>query len=80
MSCDNATAAEDALLASLTSPASVSGDAGSVTQRSISDLIKARNYLAAVCAASQGRTGLRFSRLIPDGAVQRSWGPGCRGW
>lgn len=79
MACENVQAAEDALLASLSTPAMVQGDAGTVQSRSISDLIAARNYLAAVCAASQGRSGLRFSRLIPDGTVQRRWRDRWRG-
>jgi hypothetical protein len=68
-------AANDALISALTSPASVSSDAGSVTQRSVDDLIRARNYLAGACAAAQGRSGLRFTRLVPDGAVNahRHW-------
>ena len=76
MACEDVTAANDALIAALTGPLKVSGDAGSVEQRSVSELIQAANYLAGVCAARSGNgaRGLRFSRMIPDGTVD-----GCRG-
>lgn len=57
---------DDVLVAALASPLTVSGDAGSVTQRSVDEIIKAANYLAAT--RGQG-TGLRLTRLVPDGAV-----------
>ena len=76
MPCDDVNTANDALLAALTSPQQVSSDAGSVTQRSVSELIQAANYLASRCAAQSGNggMGLRFTRLVPDGAVNA-----CRG-
>jgi hypothetical protein len=69
MACDDLNTADEALLAALVSPAEVSGDAGSVKQRSVSELIQAANYLAGKCAANSPRMGIRFSRLIPDGTV-----------
>jgi hypothetical protein len=50
-------------------PSSVSGDAGTVSQRSLSELIEADKYLAAKESARAPRRGLRFSKLIPPGAV-----------
>lgn len=74
MACEEVTAANEALIAALTSPEEVQGDAGRVKQRSVSDLIQAANYLAARCAGAgngtgNGRMGLRFTRLVPDGTV-----------
>jgi hypothetical protein len=51
-------------------PLTVTGDAGSVTQRSAKDLIAIANYLAAIAAASTRRLGVRYTRLIPDSTVQ----------
>lgn len=70
MACDDATAASDALNAAIQGPAKVSSDAGSVEQHPLSELIRADQYMASKCAASKRRRGLRFTRLIPDGAVQ----------
>ena len=64
--------AQVALAAALTSPQSVSGDAGSVTMPSIPDLIAAANYLAGLRGALGGGSGMRFTRLVPDGAA--GWG------
>jgi hypothetical protein len=56
-------------------PASVSGDAGTVTQHSLSELIKADEYLsktggAESTGAIEKRTrGLRFTKLLPGGAA-----------
>lgn len=72
MACEDADSANEALIAALTSPAKVAGDAGSVEQRSISELIAANNYLRSTCAGNGPRQGLRFTRLVPDGTVQRS--------
>lgn len=55
-------------------PSSVSGDAGSVTQRSLTELIEADRYLASKEAAKSKFRGLRLSKLIPPGTV--SWGSG----
>lgn len=71
MPCEDATAASEALTAAIAGPKKVESDAGSVEQHAISELIEADRYQAAKCAAVNGRRGLRFTRLIPDGTVQR---------
>lgn len=55
-------------------PSEVSSDAGTVKQFALSDLIAAHKYLASTEASTGRKSGLRFSRLIPDGTVQRQWG------
>jgi hypothetical protein len=70
MPCDDSVAVSAALSAALQGPARVSSDAGEVEQFPIGDLIKADQYVAAKCAAGKARRGLRFTRLVPDGAVQ----------
>lgn len=67
MACEESTAATDALNLALGGPAEVSGDAGSVKQHSLSDLIAADKYLAARCATTKARRGLRFTKLVPPG-------------
>ena len=54
-------------------PAEVSSAAGTVRQFGISELIAAHKYLATLASSTAMRTtsGLRFSRLVPGGAVQR---------
>lgn len=76
MACDNATTANTALVSALTRPAKASSDTGSVEQRSVSELIQAANYLAGQCASSSPRRGIRFSKMVPPGTVDR----GCRTW
>ena len=67
-------------------PLSASQDGASATARPIADIIAANNYLAATAAAAQSRRrGLRFTKLIPAGALSDSgmiqgviptpWGP-----
>ena len=51
------------------SPAEVSGDAGSVKQRSVSELIEADRYLASKAAMSNPLKGLRFAKIKPPGSV-----------
>lgn len=69
MACDQATldAINAAINAALLGPAKVSGDAGSVEQHSIQELIDADRYLASKCAAAStsARLGLRITKLIP---------------
>lgn len=50
-------------------PAEVSGDAGSVKQRPISELIEADRYLASKAAMSDPLRGLRFAKITPPGSV-----------
>ena len=61
--------AEDALTNALSGPARVSGDAGSVEQHSIPDLIQADKYLSGKAAAANPNRGLMITSLIPDGTV-----------
>lgn len=67
MACDDANTATLALTTALAGPAEVSGDAGSVKQHSLGDLIEADKYLAAKCASRTARRGLRVTKLIPSG-------------
>lgn len=60
----------DAIEDSATGPAEVSGDSGRVRQHPIGDLIEADKYTTARTAANAGPPwGLRFSRIVPPGAV-----------
>jgi len=51
------------------SPAEVSGDAGSVKQRPVSELIEADRYLASKAAIANPLKGLRFAKIKPPGSV-----------
>jgi hypothetical protein len=59
---------EEAIDRNAKGPASVTVGGQTVTQKSIDELIKADQYLAAKNAASQPHFGLRFTKLIPPGA------------
>lgn len=50
-------------------PAEVSGDAGSVKQRSVSELIEADRYLASKTAMANPLKGLRFAKITPPGSA-----------
>lgn len=50
-------------------PAEVSGDAGSVKQRSVSELIEADRYLASKAAMDNPLKGLRFAKITPPGSA-----------
>ena len=50
-------------------PKAASGDAGSVTMPSVSELIEADRYLASKEAASATRRGLNLIKLQPPGSV-----------
>ena len=69
MACEDAEAATAALNAALLGPAKVSGDAGSVEQHRLSDLIEADRYARGRCAATSPSRGLRITKLIPPGTV-----------
>jgi hypothetical protein len=56
-----------ALASALAGPKRVKGSMGEVEQYSLKDLIEADKYLAAKSA--NGRRGVRFTKLIPPGAV-----------
>lgn len=59
---------ETTLLERAMSPKRVTTDEGSVEERPVDDIIKAKNYDAAV-AAEGPLHGLRVSRCKPSGAV-----------
>jgi hypothetical protein len=50
-------------------PASVSGDAGSMTQHNLTDLIAADKYLASKRATLRPHDCLRRVRLVPPGGA-----------
>ncbi len=50
-------------------PAHVSGDAGEFTAQPLSALIAADQYLKASAGAALPNRGLRFTKLIPAGAM-----------
>ncbi len=50
-------------------PSSVSGDAGSVTEQSLSQLIEADKYKRSKEAGAVPSLGLRFRRISPPGSA-----------
>lgn len=50
-------------------PKKVSGDAGSVEQHSIGDLIEADKYLSSKEAAKSRGFGIKLTRIEPDGTA-----------
>lgn len=62
----------DVLEEAAQSPASASGDQGSVSARPLSDVIAADRYLREVAAAQRARTNnggvLVYKKLVPPGA------------
>lgn len=58
-----------ALLDAATSPVSISNETGSVSTRSVHELIALDRYLRARAAVDRPDLGLRFSRLSPPGAI-----------
>ena len=71
MACDDDIIAETALVSAIAGPLKVSGDAGSVEQHSLSELIAADKYLRSRCAASSGNRffGIPIAQAKPPGAV-----------
>lgn len=71
-------ALEDLIEQKASQAASVSGDAGSVTQRSLDELIRADRYLAqneaTSAAMATGGFGLRFSKWRPPGTASGACG------
>jgi len=51
------------------SPQSASGEAGSVTARSISEMIEADKYVKSQTASSARRRGLIINKLRPPGSI-----------
>ena len=60
---------EDVIESAASKPQSVSSDAGSVTMPNLKDLVEADKHLANKGAASQKHRGLRYTKLLPPGAV-----------
>jgi hypothetical protein len=73
MACEDETLdlVTDALAAAAAGPRRVSVDGREVESHSLKDVIEADRYLRARCATAAGRgaRGLRFTKLVPPGAV-----------
>lgn len=70
MACEAVDSANNSIISAIQGPSYVQTDAGTVSQHSLSELIKVASYVSGTCASSSARQGLRISRLIPDGTVQ----------
>ena len=70
MACDAVTSANNSIISAIQGPSYVQTDAGTVSQHSLSELIKVAGYVSGTCASQSSRQGVRFGRLIPDGTVQ----------
>jgi len=60
---------KDAIAENATGPAKATGDSGSVEQHPLKDQIEAAKFLASQGAIKTKSRGLRFSKLVPPGAV-----------
>ncbi|NLS96677.1 MAG: hypothetical protein GXX96_31460 [Planctomycetaceae bacterium] len=60
---------EAAIIENAQGPAKASGDAGSMEQHKLSELIAADRHLSAKKATQSKRRGLRFNKLVPPGAA-----------
>lgn len=60
---------EDKINEVASGPAKASGDAGSVEQQPLQDLIEADKYLAQKNAGKSSGLGIKRVQLIPPGAV-----------
>lgn len=59
---------EDIIAEQAAEPASMTTDAGTTTNRSMDDLIKADKHLANKRAAASGSLGIRLTKVVgPDG-------------
>ena len=58
---------DDTLLENAQGPAKASGDAGSVEQHKLSDLLELARYLASKAATKTRNLGLKFRRFVPPG-------------
>jgi len=54
---------------SASGPSKVSGDAGSVEQHPLPDLIAADRYVKSLAAASRPARGVKFMTLVPPGTA-----------
>ena len=64
---DSADEVDDLIDTVAAGPKSATVDGRSATSQDLDDLLKIRNDRAAQAAASTGKFGLRFSRLVPPG-------------
>jgi hypothetical protein len=62
-------AISEALVDAASGPKRVKGDAGEVETHPIADLIEADRYQRSKDAATSGRRGLRFTKIIPPGTL-----------
>jgi len=60
---------ENAIEENATGPKKASGDAGSVEQHSLKDLIEADKHLAAKKAAKAKGLGIKLAKISPGGTV-----------
>lgn len=60
---------ENTITDAASGPAKASGDAGSVEQHNLKDLIEADKYLAQKTAGQTAGLGIKRVHLIPPGAV-----------
>jgi hypothetical protein len=65
---DNATL-DNAIAEAAKSPKRVQGDAGSVEQHSLQDLIAAERFLQSKKATQNQGLGIRLTKISPDGTV-----------
>jgi hypothetical protein len=67
--CEAAADLADQIAEAMAAPKRVKGDQGEIENHSITDLIKADQYLASKCAADKPHRGLRLTKLIPGGTA-----------
>jgi len=60
---------ENAIEENATGPKKASGDAGSVEQHSLKDLIEADKHLAAKKASAAKGLGIKLAKISPGGTV-----------
>jgi hypothetical protein len=58
-----------AISSGATQPNQAQGDGQMVVQNQLSDMIEADRYLKAAAAAQNKRRGVRFSKILPAGAM-----------
>jgi len=60
---------DDDLRAAALEPEEIEGDAGRIKQRSIGELLAAKEHLDASTAEIRNHGGLRITKLIPEGGL-----------
>jgi hypothetical protein len=66
---ENSATLKETLLENAKGPKRVQGDAGSVEQHSLQDLIAVERFLQSKKAMSSKGLGIRFTKISPDGTV-----------